>query len=376
MLEGPPVAAADLEHAPAQPGEEQQRRELPGARVRAPGLPFLEQAREAGLLRAVERHGDALYRRGHGRLRPAKRMTDVVTDTGVLAGLEPSGLWRHFELLTRLARPSQHEGPVIEHVRAWAASTDSTPPGLRPEPRRARAGEPGRESAPVVVLQGHLDMVCERRARERERSGRGQDRAVRQGDWLTADGTTLGADNGVGIAAMMALAEDDAPHGPLELLMTVVEEVGVAGEGANGLDPSLVSGSILQPGQRGGRSADGRLGKQHGHVDPGREAEGGLPAGCGTLSVAVSGGLGGHSGTDIARGRANAIKVLARALREARAGVPFRLVALDGGKSWNAIPRDAVAICSVTAEREAEFRAAVAAAADAVRDAHSRTDPE
>ena len=90
----------------------------------------------------------------------------------------------------------------------------------------------------------------------------------------------------------------------------------------------------------------------------------------------MSGGLGGHSGTDIARGRANAIKVLARALREARAGVPFRLVALDGGKSWNAIPRDAVATCSVTAEREADFRAAVAAAADAVRDAHSRTDPE
>ena len=78
-----------------------------------------------------------------------------------------------------------------------------------------------------------------------------------------------------------------------------------------------------------------------------------------TLSVSVSGGLGGHSGTDIAHGRANAIKVLGRALREALAVAPFRLVSLQGGKSWNAIPRDATAICSVPPEREAAFRAAV-----------------
>ena len=94
-----------------------------------------------------------------------------------------------------------------------------------------------------------------------------------------------------------------------------------------------------------------------------------------TLSVSASGGLGGHSGTDIAHGRANAIKVLARALREALAVAPFRLVSLDGGKSWNAIPRDATAICSLPPEREAAFRAAVETAAATIRDAYAKTDP-
>jgi dipeptidase D len=92
------------------------------------------------------------------------------------------------------------------------------------------------------------------------------------------------------------------------------------------------------------------------------------------LSVSVSGGLGGHSGTDIADGRANAIKVLGRALREALAVCPFRLVSVQGGKSWNAIPRDATAICSLPPEREAAFRAAVESAAAAIRDAYAKTD--
>ena len=297
--------------------------------------------------------------------------------TGVLAGAEPGGLWRHFELLTSLARPSRHEEPVIEHVQSWAASR-----GLELRRDSARnlvvrvPATPGRESAPVLVLQGHLDMVCERLPGSPNDPAEGRIELVREGDWLTADGTTLGADNGVGIAAMMALAEDDAPHGPLELLMTVVEEVGVAGEGANGLDPSLVTGAVLLnlDSEEDGRLTVGSASSTDTsiRVERPREAR---PPDAVTLSVAVSGGLGGHSGTDIARGRANAIKALVRVLRETRSAVPFRLVALDGGKSWNAIPRDAAAVCSVAAEREAEFRAAVVAATDAIRDAYSRTDP-
>jgi dipeptidase D len=92
------------------------------------------------------------------------------------------------------------------------------------------------------------------------------------------------------------------------------------------------------------------------------------------LSVSVSGGLGGHSGTDIDDGRANAIKVLGRALREALAVCPFRLVSIQGGKSWNAIPRDATAICSVPSEREDAFRAAVGSAAAGISDAYAKTD--
>jgi dipeptidase D len=98
-------------------------------------------------------------------------------------------------------------------------------------------------------------------------------------------------------------------------------------------------------------------------------------AGAVTLAVSVSGVLGGHSGTDIARGRANAIKVLGRVLREALTVAPFRVVSLSGGKSWNAIPRDATAICSLPPEREAGFRAAVESAAGAIRDAYAKTEP-
>src|SRR5262249_35162349 len=102
----------------------------------------------------------------------------------------------------------------------------------------------GREAAATVILQGHLDMVCERQPDSPNDPAEGRIELVRDGDWLTADGTTLGADDGVAIAAMMALVEDTSlPHGPLELLMTVAEEVGL--EGANGLDGSMLSGTVL-----------------------------------------------------------------------------------------------------------------------------------
>jgi dipeptidase D len=306
-------------------------------------------------------------------------MSTVSTTTAeALAGLEPRGCWGHFEALTRIARPSGREEPAVEHVRAWAERQGFT--FRRDAARNLVVGVPataGRESAPVVVLQGHLDMVCERRPESPYDPEEGRIGLVREGDWLTADGTTLGADNGIGIAAMMALAEDEsAVHGPLELLMTVIEEVGGPDEGASALDPSLVSGSILLnlDSEEDGKLTVGSAGSTDTsiRVDRPREA---CPAGSSTLSVGVSGGLGGHSGIDIARGRANAIKVLARALRETLADVPFRLVSLDGGTSWNAIPRDAVAICSVPVRLESAFRTAVDAAAEAIRDAHAPTDP-
>ena len=134
---------------------------------------------------------------------------------------------------------------MIEHVRAWAAST-----GLEVQQDAGRnlvipvAATAGREAAPTLMLQGHLDMVCERDPASPNDPAEGRIVLVRDGDWLTADGTTLGADDGVAIAAMMALVEDESlPHGPLELLMTVAEEVGL--EGANALDGSLLTGSTL-----------------------------------------------------------------------------------------------------------------------------------
>ena len=136
---------------------------------------------------------------------------------------------------------------MIEHVREWAAANGFE---LRQDSARNLVvrvpATAGRESAPVLVLQGHLDMVCERRPDSPNDPAEGRIALVRDGDWLMADGTTLGADNGIGIAAMMALSEDGSlPHGPLELLMTVIEEVGGPDEGASGLDPSVVTGTTL-----------------------------------------------------------------------------------------------------------------------------------
>ena len=168
----------------------------------------------------------------------------MAVESGVLKGLEPRACWRHFEALTKVPRPSFHEEPVIEHVRAWAAGNRFE---LRQDTARSLVvrvpASAGRESASTVVLQGHLDMVCERRPGTPNDPAEGRIDLRRDGDWLTADGTTLGADDGIGIAAMMALAEDaSVPHGPLELLMTVAEEVGGEDVGAIGLDPSLSPG--------------------------------------------------------------------------------------------------------------------------------------
>jgi dipeptidase D len=217
-------------------------------------------------------------------------------------------------------------------------------------------------------------MVCEREPDSPNDPTEGRIELVRDGEWLKANGTTLGADDGVAIAAMMALVEDDSlPHGPLELLMTVAEEVGL--EGANGLDPKLVTGTILVnlDSEEDGKLTVGCAGSTDTwvHVEQPREA---TDEGARTLSVTASGGLGGHSGSNIALGRANAIKVLGRVLRDAYESAPFRLVSLNGGKSRNAIPRDAVAVVSVAADREQAFREAAEKAAATVRDAFKTTD--
>ena len=300
----------------------------------------------------------------------------MAPETAALAGLEPGAFWRHFEALTTIARPSRHEEPVIEHVRAWAGELGLE---LRQDAGRNLVvrvpATPGREQAPVVALQGHLDMVCERDPNSPNDPAEGRIALVRDGDWLTADGTTLGADDGVAIAAMMTLADDESvPHGPLELVMSVAEEVGL--EGANAFDGSLLRGETLinLDSEEDGVLTVGCAGSTDTwvHVDAPRAAS---SPDATTLSVVAKGGLGGHSGVQISLGRANAIKVLGRVLREAHATVPFRLVSFDGGKSRNAIPRDAVAVCSVPAVVEAAFREAVESATAIVRDAYAKTDP-
>ncbi len=289
----------------------------------------------------------------------------MATVTDPFSGLEPEPFWRHFAALTRIPRPSYEEDAVVAHVVAWAGGhgfatrRDATGNLVVEVP-----GTAGREAAPTVILQGHLDIVCERDPDSPNDPRAGRIEVVRDDGWLRAAGTTLGADNGVAIAAMMAQAEDRAAaHGPLELLMTVAEEVGMPG--AFALDPALISGSVL--------------------LNLDSEEDASLTVGCaggadtvvsfraprtpadGTpLRVTVGGGLGGHSGGDIALGRANAIKLLARVLRD----VPgLRVASLDGGAARNAIPRDATALVV------AAGAAAIEANGAAARAAYRTTDP-
>jgi dipeptidase D len=303
------------------------------------------------------------------------RAEATATGEDVFAGLEPQAFWRRFQTLTTIARPSRHEELVAAHAREWAAEKGFEVAGDEIGNLVVRVpATPGREAAPTVILQGHLDMVCERNPDSPYDPAEGRMRVLVEGEWLTADGTTLGADDGVAIAAMMALADDpNLPHGPLELLMTVREEVGL--EGVQALDGSLVTGPVLinLDSEEDGKLTVGCAGSTDTwvRVEQPREPVGANEV---ALAVTVAGGKGGHSGQNIAQGRSNAVKALGRALREAYAAVPFRLASLAGGKSRNAIPRDAVAICVVEAGREVELSAAMEAAAAAIRDAYKVTD--
>ena len=292
-----------------------------------------------------------------------------------LAGLEPRLVWTRFDELTRIARPSKHEEAARMHVLAWAearglaAKVDEVGNVVVRVP-----ATDGREAAPTVVLQAHLDMVCERDPDSPYDPREGRIHVVRDGDWVLADGTTLGADNGIGVAGALATAEDPAlAHGPLELLLTVSEEQGL--DGAKGLDPKLVTGRLLVnlDGTSDTSITVGCAGSAHTftHLPLSPAA---LPDGWSALSVALSGAKGGHSGEDIASGRANAITALARVLSSVRARVPLRLAELHGGVSRNAIPREARAVVAVAAAAEDAFGPAAEDALRVLREQHAGTD--
>jgi dipeptidase D len=294
-----------------------------------------------------------------------------------VSDLEPRLLWGHFDELLATPRPSRREAALREKIRAWAAArgcaarTDAVGNLVVAVPASA-----GRERAPAVVLQSHLDMVCERDggvAIDFERDG-----IVprREGDWLYATGTTLGADNGIGVAAMLALAEaPGVAHGPLELLFTVEEEIGL--NGACALDPALVTGRTL--------------------LNLDTEEEGSLYVGCaggaGTalelpldfmfgadgrigLLVEIAGLRGGHSGVDIHLQRGNAIAILARALHGLWRDFQFELAELAGGNLDNAIPREARAAVRIAAGDRDAFARALAARIEEQTAELLATDPD
>jgi len=265
----------------------------------------------------------------------------------VFKGLEPRTVWKHFAEILKIPRESKNEAKAAEYVETFARQHGCTV--KRDDLGNVVVKVPatkGKEKKPIVVIQGHLDMVCEKNKSKKHDFTKDPIVPVREGAWLTADDTTLGADNGIAIAAGLALLEDeDAVHGPLELFFTVDEESGMSGvkkmsgtllEGRTLLNLDSEEEGILYIGCAGG--VDTKM-----SIDVKKEA---APAGFVPMLLSISGLKGGHSGCDIHLGRGNAIKLMVRALTylgETVDGADLRLASLDGGNKRNAIPREAEA---------------------------------
>lgn len=274
-----------------------------------------------------------------------------------ITDLQPSLVWKCFDEITKVPRPTHHLEKMKAFLVDWAnkhnipVKTDEVGNVVMTKP-----ATPGHENAPTIILQGHQDMVAEKRGDSNHDFLNDPITTIVDGDWVKADGTTLGADNGMGCATAMAvLLDDKLVHGPIEALFTVDEEQGLIG--ANGLQPGFVTGSILlnldseEHGQlvigcAGGKVTICRLPYK-------MEA---APAGHKYFRVHIDHFKGGHSGMEINLGRANANQQLARFVWECMQKYgDVRVAEIDGGGLANAIPREAHAIVGVPAECAADF---------------------
>ena len=292
-----------------------------------------------------------------------------------LKDLKPAQVFAIFDEITKVPRPSKKEGKIRQYLLDFAAKhgievkTDAIGNVAMYRPATA-----GKEQAPTVVLQAHMDMVCESNDKNFDFENNPISTVI-DGEWVRAEGTTLGADNGIGMAAAMAaLSDDTLVHGPLEALFTVDEETGLTG--ANNLGEGMISGKILL------------------NLDSEDDAEifvgcaGGVDTTC-TFSYKrsfaptdfhyfrfdISGGCGGHSGGDIHLGRANANKLLARFLYSMSIKHEIALVEIDGGNLRNAIPRAAHAVFGIDGARKEDVRIAFNLFAAEIENEYSGLEP-
>jgi len=292
-----------------------------------------------------------------------------------LAGLQPQPLWNYFEDICQVPRPSKKEGKIIRFLLDFAeknnleAKRDETGNVLISKP-----AYPGRESAPVVILQSHVDMVCD----SEEKAYNPDTDAiipVIDGGWVRASGTTLGADDGIGMAAQMAvLTSTEIKHGPLECLFTVDEETGLSG--AFALQKGFMNGKILLNldsedegemfiGCAGGIDTVANL-KVEKEAAPGHSF---------ALKIMVKGLLGGHSGDDINKGRGNANKILARFLWQAIRKFGVRIADFNGGNLRNAIARESYAVVIVPSVQKEQLVADLNMFSADVEFEFERTEP-
>lgn len=268
-----------------------------------------------------------------------------------MKNLQPQGLWSNFYDLTQIPRPSGQKEKVSAFLANYGRSLglETIVDGIGNVIIRKPAS-PGYENHPGVILQGHMDMVPQKNNDTIFDFATDPIEAYIDGEWVTAKGTTLGADNGIGVAAAMAiLADKNVVHPPLEVLVTVDEETGMYG--AFALEGGLLQGKTLlnldseaegelYVGCAGGVDTTAKFAYTPVEVEEGDVA----------VKVSVTGCKGGHSGCDIHLQRANANKLLFRFLKEAVANYEARLASVEGGSLRNAIPREASAIITIPAE--------------------------
>lgn len=284
---------------------------------------------------------------------------------------------KHFNALNTVPRQSKHEERVQAWLKAWAESKGLTT-------RSDAVGNlivcvPGRGSKVTtpVAIQGHTDMVCEKRPDVVHDFSRDPIRSVIKGEWLHAEGTTLGADNGIAVAMAMTLAEDDSlVHPPLELVFTIDEETGLTG--ANALDPDLLTSRILinLDSEDEGVFTVGCAGGVDTHLRRKFPCDASMSTQI-LLTLGMAGFSGGHSGVDIHEQRGNAIHALARVMQKVLAHPGWMLSSLAGGSAHNAIPREATAllVCACDEATLAAIHESCIALSEDIAQEFSQTDP-
>ena len=289
--------------------------------------------------------------------------------------LQPALIWSIFDEITKVPRPSKKEGKIREYLLEFAkkhniqAKTDKVGNVVMSKP-----ATPGHENAPTVILQGHMDMVCESNDKNFDFENNPITTII-DGEWMHADGTTLGADNGIGMAASLAvMADNSLEHGPIEALFTVDEETGMTG--ANNLGTDMMNGTILLnlDSEDDGEIFIGCAGGIDTTItfEYKREMS---PSDYHWFKIDLANLSGGHSGGDIHEGRANSNKLLARFLFNLSQKHTISLSEISGGNLRNAIPRAAQAIVGVhTASKESVVVAFNEFVAE-VKNEYKATDP-
>lgn len=274
--------------------------------------------------------------------------------------LQPSAIWQNFYKLTQVPRPSNHEEKAREFMLNWAkenhieVSMDEVGNIIM-----RKAATPGMENRKGIILQSHLDMVPQKNEDTPHDFEKDPIQAYVDGEWVRAKGTTLGADNGMGVAAGMAiLTSTDIPHGPIEVLITATEETGM--DGANGLKPGLLKGDILLnlDSETEGELYVGCAGGIDSTIEFNYKEEA-VAAGTLAYRLAIKGLKGGHSGMDINLGRGNSNKLLFRFLKTYAKDLGLRLSTVSGGTLRNAIPRESFAVVTLPKENVPKLQAAV-----------------